>query len=320
MFQLSGPVEKEARKIIGSCDPEAFLMKCTEAVNLLGNCGDLEGWKGYLDLCSTGEGRYLTLPREVGTVLAVNLGGNPTLGRDQLFSFHLNGPGDCRRSCGFTWEDQGAWHPTYRDLTTPAQLFSYCNTPADNNIRLMVYGYDSSGNKLRREVTPGVWEDGYLVPVIYGGSIPEQNAPLVARITAVTKPATVGEIRLSAMDNAEFIPSLLAVYEPDETVPQFRRIKLGRSAAWARIFYRKANPTITSLHDRIPLMSMTAFFSAMRSMKSRLDYDNAGALAWEADAKRLEIEAQQTLEAPLMRPIQVNDRARLVHPADIEIR
>ena len=67
-------------------------------------------------------------------------------------------------------------------------------------------------------------------------------------------------------------------------------------------------------------MSETAFFSALRSMKKRLDFLHAEALEWEADAKRLEIEAQQTLEAPLLRPTQVVDRNRLLEAVDYEIR
>lgn len=319
MFQLAGPVEKEARKIIGSCDDEAFFLKCTEAVNLLGNSGDLEAWKGWLDLCLANNECDLTLPREVGTVLAVNIGGKPTLGHDQLFSFHLNGPGDCCTPCNYSWMDRGGFHSTYRDIVTPAKLIAYLDSEADNGKSLIVYGYDSDGNRLKRTVA-GVQRDGYQVPTIYGYAMPDAGAPLIKRIVGVEKEDTLGPVRLSTVDNDGVAGLLLGIYEPDERLPRYRRIRLDRACSWARIFYRKSNPEIKSRYDRIPLMSPTAFFSAMRSMKKRLDNDHAGALEWEADAKRLEIEAQQTLEAPLLRPIQVSDRGRFLEPADYEIR
>lgn len=319
MFQLAGPVESDARKIIGSCDDPAFFLKCTEAVNLLGNSGDLESWKGWLDVCIANSELCLTLPREVGTVLAVNIGGTPALGRDQLFSFHLNGPGDCVTPCQFTWMDQGAWHATYRDLSTPSKLVAYTASAADNGKSLVVFGYDSAGNRLKR-IENGTQRDGYQVPTIYGYAIPDADAPVVARIVGVEKADTLGPVRLSTIDDDGYSGTLLGVYEPDERLPQYRRIKLGRPTTWARIYYRKAKPQITSRYDRIPLMSETAFFSALRSLKKRLDFDHAGALEWEADAKRLEGEAQQTLEAPLLRPVQVSDRNRLLNAEDYEIR
>lgn len=319
MFQLAGPVEKEARKIIGSCDDDAFFLKCTEAVNLLGNSGDLESWKGWLDVCIANLELCVTLPREVGTVLAVNIGGRPSLGQDQLFSFHLNGPGDCVTPCQFTWMDQGYVHSTYKDLVTPSKLIAYTSSAADDGKSLVVYGYDVNGNRLKRMVS-GVQRDGYQVPTIYGYAIPDVDAPVVKRIVGVQKEDTLGPVRLSTIDNDGYSGLLLGVYEPDERIPQYRRIKLGRPCNWARIYYRKAKPQIVSRYDRIPLMSETAFFSAMRSMKKRMDYLHAEALEWEADAKRLEIEAQQTLEAPLLRPIQVVDRNRMLEAVDYEIR
>ena len=73
------------------------------------------------------------MPREMSTVIAVNIGGRPALGYGQLFNHHQNGPGDCRRSCEFSWMDLGANHATFRDLITPAKLVSYLQTAEDNN-------------------------------------------------------------------------------------------------------------------------------------------------------------------------------------------
>ena len=231
---------------------------------MIANKGDFEGFKAWLDICTTSTdcaSECITLPREVETVLAVNIGGRPTLGYGTLFNFHLNGMGDCRTVCDFSWQDQGAWHPTYRDLAEPKRLVSLLQTADDNNKELIVFGYDSAGNKLRRNVN-GQWLDGYQVPTIYGVAIPDTIAPLIARITGVFKAPSAGSIKLATEDNI-----LLGVFEPDETIPQYRRIKLNRKSTWARIAYIKNNPVFNSIYDHIPLRSRVGFLLGMQARK-----------------------------------------------------
>jgi hypothetical protein len=76
---------------------------------------------GVVDICV--EGQIVTLPRDIGTVLAANIGGNPAFARSQHHEFHLNGPGSCCGSCDFAWVDQGL-QPTLRRLVQPSQLVS----------------------------------------------------------------------------------------------------------------------------------------------------------------------------------------------------
>src|SRR6267142_3870929 len=130
-------VADEARKIIGICDDQKLFRWLGDALSLVVNKIDTENYKGFIDICSQGcscsEGstcnnpagcgrRCIALPREVETVIAVNIGVQPVLGRDQLFSFHLNGPGDCRTTCEWAWSDKGGFHCTYKDLIHPAKL------------------------------------------------------------------------------------------------------------------------------------------------------------------------------------------------------
>jgi hypothetical protein len=311
----------QARKIIGSCDEVEIFRYISDGVALIANKLDLEDFKGYLDICAaqTREGTCITLPREVQTVIAVNIGGRPTLGKDQLFSFHLNGPGDCRGGCRWDWQDQGAFHAVYRDLVTPARLVAYLENRDDTGSSLIVYGYDDLGNRLSHEVS-GQRRDGYPIPTVYGYAIPDTQMPLIARITGVSKDLTKGSVRLSTIDDSGLTGVLLAVYDPDETIPQFRRIKLGRNCGWARVAFKKSNPTITGLYQHIPLRSRQAFLLAMRALKWYQDEDFTKAHAFEADAARLEFEAQNSLEAPLLAPVQVVDINRLNDKCDYDIR
>lgn len=206
-----------------------------------------------------------------------------------------------------------------RDLTIPAKLVAYINTPEDNGKALVVFGYDSAGNVLRRQEN-GVWLDGYRVPTIYGVAVPDAGAPKVARITGVAKERTAGNVRLSTIDDSGATGVLLGIYEPDETSPQYRRIQLNRSCNWVRIAYIKTNPTFYSIYDHVPLKSRTALLIAVQARKHYSDRDYDLAHSCEADAARMELEAQQKAEPPVYMPMQVIDMSNPRDKYDYDIR
>jgi len=335
MFRVDD-VWDESRKIIGACDDKKLFRWLGDAVSLIANKEDLEGWKGYLDICTAGCNscsgatqcnnpagcgrRCVALPREVDTVIGVNIGGQPVLGYGQLFSFHLNGPGDCRTVCEWKWQDAGKMHCTYRDLLEPAKLVAYLQTPEDNNKKLFVKGYDDKGNVLRHQNSAGEWVNGYQVPTIYGVAVPDADAPKVARITELYKEPTAGSVRLSTTDDSGATGVLLSVMEPDETLPQYRRIQLNRSCNWVRIAYRRTNPEFTSRFDHIPLRSRVALLVAMQARKHIADNQIAEAHSYEADAARMELEAQQMAEPPVYHPVQVIDMSNPRDKYDYDIR
>ena len=317
------------------CDDTKLFRWLADSVSLIANKNDLEGWKGYLDICTAGCAscngatqcnnpagcgrKIVALPREVETVIGVNIGGQPVLGYNQLFSFHLNGPGDCRTVCEWKYTDLGKMHCTYRDLPHPAKIVAYLQTSADSGKLVIVYGYDSDGNVLRRQVA-GEWINGYQVPTIYGLAVPDSQAPTIARITGIYKDPTVGSVRLATTDSSGATGVLLTVMEPDETLPEYRRIQLNRSCNWVRIAFRKTNPTFSSIYDHVPLKSRVGFLCAIQARKHLSDNQIAEAHSYEADAVRMELEAQQACEAPNYMPPQVIDMSNPRDKTDYDIR
>lgn len=332
MFRVDD-VYDESKKIVGTCDDIKLFRWIGDAVSLICNKADLEGFKGFIDVCSAGchcrtntcnnpagcGRRCITLPREVDTVIGVNIGGQPVLGYSQLFEFHLNGPGSCRTVCEWKWQDSGAFHCTYKDLVHPAKLVTFLNTDEDNGKAFIVYGYDKDGNVLRR-FEAGQWMDGLRIPTIYGVAVPDAQAPTVARITRIYKDPTVGNIRLSTTDDDGDHGTLLGVYEPDETVPQYRRIQLNRSCNWARIAYLKTNPIFHSRFDHIPLRSRKALLMAVQACKHYADQQVPDAQAYESNAARMELEAQMKAEPPTYMPVQVIDISNPRDKFDFDIR
>jgi hypothetical protein len=333
---LVNDVYDEAKKIIGVCDDTKLFRWLGDAVTFVSNKNDLEGWKGYIDICSSGcsscDGatqcnnpagcgrRLITLPREVETVIGVNIGGQPVLGYSQLFEFHLNGPGSCRTICEWKWQDQGNYHCTYRDLTHPAQLVAYLSNAEDNNIRVFVQGYDIHGNVLQHQEPNGTWQKGYQIPTIYGYAVPEMESPVIARITGLYKDLSAGNVRISTTDDSGSTGTLLTIMEPDEQLPQYRRIQLNRSCNWCRVAYRKTNPIFHSKWDHIPMKSRAAILFAVQARKHYSDNQISDAHSFEADAARLELEAQQMAEPPIFMPVQVIDMSNPRDKYDYDIR
>lgn len=304
---LVSEIWDEAQEIFGHCNEPKLLRWITDAVQLLANKGEVDPLIGYVDLCVSGQ--CITLPREVETVLAVTIGGNPSRGRDELFSFHLNGPGECRDTCDYVWDNSGTFF-TYRDLQCPAKLISFVERPEDAGTELRVFGYDDQNRPLRTNAN-GVWTDGLLVPTIYGYALPASTDPTVSRITGIVKGRSVANIRLSSFDNSTSTGTLLGVFEPDETKPEYRRIRINRNCSWVRLCYRRRSLELISQNDRILLHSRPALLLAMHALKKYREVDLVAATQLEAHATRLLTERESVLLAPVGSPIQVEDRNSL---------
>ena len=59
--------------------------------------------------------------------------------------------------------------------------------------------------------------------------------------------------------------ALIGQYHPTELNPKYRRIRIGKPCAWARIIYRVTHPTITSVYDYIPLENERAIIAAVHA-------------------------------------------------------
>lgn len=297
----------EAKQVFGHCNEKKLFRWITEAIDLLANKGEFDPLFGYVDICVTGG--CISLPREVENVIAVNIGGHPSLGHDELFSFHLNGPGDFNKTCDYSWFNTGGF-PTYRDLACPSKLIAFLDSPDDSGKSLRIFGFDSQNRPLR-SFRNNAWVDGYFVPTVFGYALPDAQAPDIARITDIVKDITVANVRLSSFDNSTSTGTLLGVFEPTETVPRYRRIRITNHCDWVRIAYRKRTFEILSLNDRIFLHSRLALILAFHAVQKYREADLGLALQFEAQATRILTEKESTVTSPVGNPIQVNDRASI---------
>lgn len=93
-----------------------------------------------------------------------------------------------------------------------------------------------------------------------------QGPVLVKTVAHIEKPKTDGYVSLYAFDYGRSNDmTLIGQYHPDEVNPSYRRIRIGKKCAWARIAYRLTPPTITSMQDYIPLEHERAIITAVHA-------------------------------------------------------
>ena len=280
---------------MGKCDNAYAFRRLTDAVRLANNQADFEVNLGQMDLCVC-DG-CATLPADVGTVLAVNSGGYPTLIRDQWFQYHINGTGsrDCV-PCGFT-EELGRV-TTFRDPSAPVLLVAEVENALDSNCILRVFGWDEDGKRIYTDDGDGVLRDGFLVPTTYGFPMPSPIAPPIARIDMVQKAITNGFVRLVAIDPATLAShTLIGYYQPWETNPSYRRIKV-KDRSWIRIKYLKAVNEVRGLADWISIENREALLLLLKAVKFRLDNQIAQAKDYELEGMRLLSNEAERLRPP----------------------
>ena len=300
-------IYRRAKRALETCDEVSTFEGITDAVRLLGNKGIADTSLGELTVCV--HNGCITLPRDVGTVLGVNVNGAPTLLQDQWFQYHINGPGmpgrgNHNNDGNSNTRGGGGCGPiiemgqvcTYRDLNCPAYLVAEIDSAADNNKELRVFAYDVNGNKIFTHDDEGVLREGFVVPTVFGFPAPNSEAPAAVQIYRISKVPTLGFVRLSAVNASDGASQgKIGYYEPNETLPTYRRIKVP-NCSFVRVKYKKANLTVTSQNDFVNIDNYEALILACRAVKFRNDDKYDAASAAEAEAARIwseQIEAQR---------------------------
>lgn len=89
----------------------------------------------------------------------------------------------------------------------------------------------------------------------------------VKSIAHIEKPLTDGYVSLYAWDYGRSNDmTLIGQYHPNEINPSYRRIRIGKPCAWARIIYKVTSPRISSLYDFIPLEQERAIIAAVHAV------------------------------------------------------
>lgn len=279
----------EAKRAFEGCDEATIFRQLTKAVKLLANKGLNDPLLGELEICACNG--CITLPRDVGTVLGVDVCGQPTLLQDQWFKYHINGPGV---RGGYNVITEMGQVCTYRDPSGPAYLIAEVTSAADNNKKLRVYANDVNGNKIFTPGPDGKLYEGFLVPQIFGFSQKAPNVPPLGTIYRIIREATRDYVRLLAVNASDGASQTqIGYYEPNELLPQYRRIKVPCKTS-ALVKYKKASLDIKGQDDWINCDNVEALEVACRAVKFRSQDKYTAAKNAEDEASRILSEETQS--------------------------
>jgi hypothetical protein len=271
----------EMAKILGNVGEDSIFDAATTALEVLCSKGHYDGFTGYVDIQTDGR-RYVTLPRFVDQPVTIAINGRPAYMRNKWSEFHLNGPGSDEyggqwMGGGYGDHGDGRWNSihawdsvgpvvTIRPISAVSQLVAIPDLIRDDGKTLRIFGYDETGKR----IIDGSGEDGFTITVNHNKLVPNINIDQkIARIDRITRESTSGFVRLYAFDAAQQTTSvLLGYYYPDETEPQYFRIKLPCDAHWIRLRYRKRTLKVTSVWQPLHLYSRMAITTMARSINT----------------------------------------------------
>ena len=131
---------------------------------------------------------------------------------------------------------------------------------------------------------------------------------LVKAVQHVQKPVTQGYVSLYAFDYGRSNDMcLIGQYHPSETNPKYRRVRLGKPCAWARIMYRAKAPVVTSVYDYLPLEQSRALICAIHAIDLEdKDFADQAAKYW-ARADGYLKNLQTSMDGHAMSAVQVDE-------------
>lgn len=129
----------------------------------------------------------------------------------------------------------------------------------------------------------------------------------VKSVSQIDKPITEGYVSLYAYDYGRSNDmTLIGQYHPSEVNPQYRRIRIGKPCAWARISYRIQTPRITSIYDFIPLEQERAIITAVHACDLEdKDFADQSARYWQIAFSYLKNQ-QESIDGHAMVTPQIN--------------
>lgn len=170
--------------------------------------------------------------------------------------------------------------------------------------------YDTFANAINTSVTTGRVEyltsGDTITSVFFSDLVTSQT--LVKIVRHVEKPLTVGYVSLYAFDYGRSNDmALIGQYHPSETNPKYRRIRIGKPCAWARIIYRVKAPEITSVYDYIPIENTRAVIAAVHAVDLEdKDFVEQSQKYWQTAMMYLRNE-NDSMDGHAMMPPQINN-------------
>lgn len=263
----------------------------------------------------------LVWPRSVAAIEAISVCNSPITIRNGWFEFLETGPGlqgDGTGSCGgcggLQLYDRGTTC-TFADIIgVNKKIKIYADVAEAAGAKILLQGYDENYNWIRTLVA-GVWTDGEYVSI---STTPVTSVNFFSSLTGVQKPITNGFVRGYEYDTTLLTQRAIAIYEPDETNPSYRRSLIaGLSNVSGGACETKTVNAIVKL-DYVParvdtdwlvignLPALKDMCQSLRKAENNLFEESA---AWEARAVReLDKELHHKNGSGIVQPVRLPSR------------
>lgn len=279
--------DEDLQEAIGTCLNDRAYRVFTAAVRLLTEKGLIDQKIGEISVCVCAG--FATLPPEVDPngILGVQVDSSPVTIRNEWFSYHLNGPGDEGYTpVGFA-DILGNNFCTIREPDRPVKLVTKIYSASDANKKFRVYGFAANGDRIHTAGPDGRKADGFFVPTMFGQSSANSAASPIVKIDGLWKERTTDFVDLLAVDpDTNEAISLLGRYRPDETTPQYTRIRVPAENV-VRVKFRRRDMVVRSADDWINLDDPEAFLLACKAVIKRRAEQFDVARLLEAEASRM---------------------------------
>jgi hypothetical protein len=280
----------------GVCSYERAVKAVNQARRLLWNKKAWTTQEEYVQICCVND--CFTLPSRYEQIKLAWIGDDSASLNEEWFNatnaFALHADHSCHR--GIT--EVGGLHVLFRDYTThPYQL------------GIVAEDIDDAGVELMFEVQDQY--DTYHRVNLFAAQSPNLSKTdlLIKGVRSVSKPVTKGRIRVYAYDMELQAKTLIAIYQPNDANPTFRRFKAPRTCECITLYASKKYFDLTDpkeLCEFIPDAMIYAVL-ALNSRENRKAQEFMANLALAVQEQEKEME---NVEIPTAAPIRFSNYSR----------
>ena len=280
----------------GTCSDDRAYKAVNQARRLLWNKRAWTTQEEYVQICCVND--CFTLPARYEQIKLAWIGNDTASLADEWFNatnaFALHADHSCHRGI----IEVGGLHVLFRDYTThPYQ------------IGIVAEDVDDAGVELMFEVQDQY--DTYHKVNLFAQPSPNfsKSDLLIKGVRAVTKPVTKGRIRVYAYDMELQARTLIAIYQPNDAHPTFRRFKAPRTCECITLYASKKYFDLTDPNELVEFIPDAMIYAvlALNSRENRKAQEFMSNLALAVQEQEKEMEGT---EIPTAAPIRFSNYSR----------
>ena len=280
----------------GTCSDDRAYKAVNQARRLLWNKRAWTTQEEYVQICCVND--CFTLPSRYEQIKLAWIGNDTASLADEWFNatnaFALHADHSCHRGI----IEVGGLHVLFRDYTThPYQ------------IGIVAEDIDDAGVELMFEVQDQY--DTYHRVNLFTQTAPNLSKSdlLIKGVRSVTKPVTKGRIRVYAYDLELQAKTLIAIYQPNDANPTFRRFKAPRTCECITLYASKKYFDLTDPKELVEFIPDAMIYAglALNSRENRKAQEFMSNLALAVQEQEKEME---NVEIPTAAPIRFSNYSR----------